>query len=165
MKTLLTITTFSLPLGIFAQGNHLEINPPPQAQNINYYNQIDENNLLGNASGINNDINPIQTNIGNFQQQANPPAQVQQKKESGSIFGSEENDNSQDKVKCKDCEEVKKAIAAAHSSSGANHHRKSFNIKQWSHQFAGRINMKMKKVFAHHRKIKSNYEVCFNWHS
>ena len=165
MKKFFLLTTIALPLGIFAQVNN--INPPPQSQmqNVNYYDQLDNNNSLGNASGINNDINPIQTNIGNFQQQANPPAQVQQKKESGSIFGSEENDNSQVNVKCKDCEEVKKAIAAAHSSSGASHHRKSFSMKQWSHQFAGRTNMKMKKVFAHHRKIKSNYEVCFNWHS
>ena len=162
MKNFFLVSAMILPLGIFAQVNN--VNPPPQAQNVNYYDQLDNNNSLGNASGINNDINPIQTNIGNFQQQANPPAQVQQKKESGSIFGSEENDNSQNKVKCKDCEEVKKAIAAAHSSSGVSHHRKSFSVKQWSNRFSGRMNMKMKKMFAHEYKVKTSYAMCFNWH-
>ena len=164
MKNFFLVSAMILPLGIFAQVNHPEINPPPQAQNVNYYDQLDNNNSLGNASGINNDINPIQTNIGNFQQQANPPMQIQQQKSSGSIFGSEENDNSQVNVKCKDCDEVKKAIAAAHSSSGSNHRGKSFGIKQWSHQFAGRTNMKMKKMFAHKYKVKTSYAMCFNWH-
>ena len=164
MKKLFLLSAITLPLGIFAQVNN--INPPPQSQmqNVNYYDQLDNNNSLGNASGINNDINPIQTNIGNFQQQANPPAQVQQKKESGSIFGSEENDNSQGKVKCKDCEEVKKAIASAHASSGVSHHRKSFSVRQWSNRFSGRMNMKMKKMFAHKHKVKTSYAMCFNWH-
>ena len=76
MKNFFLVSAIILPLGIFAQVNNVN----PQAQNINYYNQIDENNnSLGNSSGkINDDKNSIQTNIIN--QQANPPMQIQQQK-------------------------------------------------------------------------------------
>ena len=166
MKKFFLLTTITLPLGIFAQGANTNINPPThaqeeqQAQNINYYNKIDENNnSLGNASnGINNDINLIQTNIGNYQQQANPPAQ--QQSSLGNIFGLNDNDNTQGKVKCKDCEEVKQAIKASHAPSSGSYHKKS---KDWKKIFSGRMHMKMKKIFARKHKVKTSYSVCFNW--
>jgi len=166
---LLTVTslTFIATLsGVegFAQGPNTNINPPPQIQNVNYINLIDENNnSLGNASNkINDDVNLIQTNIA-IQQQANPPVQVQQQQSSGSIFGSEENNQSKT-TGCKDCDAVKQALKASHISSGTGYQKKSLGIKQWSRTFSGRMYMKMKKTFAHHRKIRTSYEVCFNWH-
>ena len=146
MKTLLILSALALPLGTFAQVNN--VNPQAQMQNSNYYDQLD----------INDDNSNIQTNPGNAQ--ANPPAQVQQKS-SGSFFGSNENDNSQGKVHCKDCDAVKKALRASQTSS---HHRNPFNMKKWGNKFSARMNMKMKKIFAHRKKIKTSYEVCFNWH-
>jgi len=151
MKFLLIITALTLSLGMFAQGPSTNYNPPAQASQMqfsNYNNQID----------INNYINPVQTNLGN--QQANPPAQVQQQT-SGSIFGSEEN-NQVKTTKCKDCDAIKKAIRESHASSGS-HYRTSFNIKKWGNKFSGRMRMKMQKMFAHRKKIRTNYEICFNW--
>jgi hypothetical protein len=144
MKSLLIIIALTLPLGVFAQGNI--VNAQMQAQNVNYYDNINDDN------------NPIQTNIAN--QQANPPAQEQS---SGNSFGSEEN-NQTKTTGCKDCDAVKKALAAAHASSGARHHQRSFGMKRWAKTFAGRMDMKMKKVFAHRKKIRTSYEFCFNWH-
>jgi len=162
MKNFLIITTLTLPIGIFAQGpnTHIQINPPAQAQNINYYDQIDNNNSLGNASNvINNDINPIQTNIA-IQQQVNIPAQSVP--QSGwNPFGSVENNN--DKP-CTDCDEVKQAIKASHASSGSSYHKKSFSMKKKLRIFSGRMNMKMKKIFAKKYKAKTSYAICFNWH-
>ncbi|MBI4930923.1 MAG: hypothetical protein HY841_09190 [Bacteroidetes bacterium] len=159
----LLLTALALPIGIFAQGPNTNINPPPQIQNVNYINLIDENNnSLGNASGkINDDINPIQTNIA-IQQQANPPAQVQQQS-SGSIFGSEDNNQSKT-TGCNDCDAVKQAIKASHASSGGNYHKKSFGMKRWSRTFSGKMNMKMKKMFTKKYKAKTSYALCFNWH-
>ena len=146
----------------FAQGPNTNINPPPQAQNVNYYNQIDNNNSLGNAfNEINNDKNPIQTNI-MIQQQANPPAQEQQGSAIGNIFSS--NENVPQEKPCKDCDEVKQAIKASHASSGGSHHRKSFGMKKWSRVFSGKMHMKMKKVLAKKYKVKTSYALCFNWH-
>ncbi len=160
MKPLLLLSTLALPIGIFAQGNFHANPPAQQAQNINYYDQLDNNNSLGNASNKIND-DAIQTNIA-VQQQANPPAQ--QGSSLGNIFGSVENDNQQAKKPyCKDCEEVKKAIAAAHSSSGS-HHRKAGGLKKWSKKFSYNTRVKMKKIFAHKYRPKTSYEVCFLWH-
>ena len=162
MKKFFLLATFILPFGVFAQTNN--INPQVQMQNANYYNQIDDsNNSLGNASNeINKDANPIQTNLGNFKQ-TNPPAQVQQQQSSESVFGLNEKDNNHEKVYCKDCEAVKKALAAAHASSGASHRGKAFSMNQWSKKISGSMYMKMRKTFAHHKKVKTSYEICFNW--
>ncbi len=146
MKPLLIISTLTLPLGVFAQGNI--VNTQVKTQNVNYYDQVD----------INNDNNPIQTNLEN--QRVNPPAQQQS---SGSFWGTGTSDNTNERVHCKDCDAVKAALKASRSSSGT-HHGNSFNMKKWGNKFAGRMNMKMKKLFAHRQKVKTNYEVCFNWH-
>ena len=164
MRKLFLLSAITFPTGVFAQGPNTNVNPPAQAsqmENVNYYNKIDENNFsLGNAPGdINDDANPIQTNIA--MQAATTPAQ--QEKESGSNFlNSEENDNSQGKVKCKDCEEVKKAIAAAHSSSGT-HHRKSGGMKKWGKKFSYNTQTKMKRLFAKKYKVKTTFASCFSW--
>lgn len=161
----LTITALTLPIGMFAQGPNTNIqnNPPSQVQmqNINYYNQIDDNNnSLGNASIINDDENPIQTNLGNdFHQQGNPPAQEQQQFSLGNIFGSNANDNKP----CTDCDEVKKAIKISHASSGGSHHRKSFSVKKWGKKISYNTNLKMKKIFAKKYKAKTTFASCFNW--
>lgn len=160
MKNFLIITALTHPFGIFAQGPNTNINPPPQSQNVNYINLIDENNnSLGNTSYIiNDDINPIQTNLGN--QQANPPAEVQQQATQGSFFGSENNNEKP----CNDCDEVKTAIKASHYFSSGVHHSKSVNMKQWSKKVSGKMHMKMRKTFSRSRKVKTNYAICFNWH-
>ena len=147
MKTLIIITALTLPLGVFAQSNN--INPQVQIQNVNYYDNINDDN------------NSIQTNIQN--QQANPPAQMQQESQGSSFWGTGTNDNTSEKVHCKDCDAVKAALKASRATSGA-HHGNSFNIKKWGSKFAGRMNMKMKKLFTHRQKVRTNYEVCFNWH-
>ena len=144
---LLLLSTLTLPFGLSAQGN---ANPQVQMQNVNFYVQ-------GNTDNSINDNNQIQTNL--IEQQENPPAQ--QQKSSGNVFGSE--DNSSDQANCKDCEAVKKALKAAHSSSGI-HHSKHRGIKTWGTKFSGRMNLKMKKVFAHRHKVRTSYETCFNWH-
>ena len=156
--------TFVVMLSVveaFAQGpnTNIQINPQAQSQNINYYDQInDNNNSLGNTSNIiNDDINPIQTNLGN--QQANPPAE-QQGISFGNIFGSGEQQNKP----CTDCDEVKQAIKASHASSGSSYHRKPFSMKKWSRTFSGKMNLKMKKMFAKKYKAKTSYAICFNWH-
>jgi hypothetical protein len=163
MKKVFALISLTLPFGMFAQGN-FNINPPPQAQNVNYYNQIDEtNNSLGNTQGkMNDDINPVQTNIA--VQTANPP--TQQGSQSGENFsGTGQNDNVQNKKPyCKECEEVKKAIAAAHASSGSSHHKKSPSLKKWGERFSYNTNVKMKKLFARKYKAKTSYEICFLWH-
>jgi len=152
MKNLLIIVALALPIGIFAQGPNTNINPPPQIQmqNVNYMNQIDINN--------DNNINIIQTNLGN--QQANPPAEVQQQATQGSFFGSENNNEKP----CTDCDEVKTAIKASHYFSSGVHHSKSVNMKQWSKKVSGKMHMKMRKTFSRSRKVKTNYAICFNWH-
>lgn len=135
----------ALPCRIFAQENYAS--PQVAIQTANYFGE------LNNANNI------IQADQKN--QQAVPPAQVQQS--SGNFFGSEERDNSQAKstAGCKDCDEVKKAIKEAHLSSGS-HHKKSYGIKKWSRAFSSR--MKMKKIFARKYKVKTTYAICFNWH-
>lgn len=152
MKNFLIITALTLLLGMTAKGQNTTINLPaqtPQMQNVNYYDQVD----------INNDINPVQTNIGN--QQANPPAQVQQQQSSGSFFGAEK--NKQEKTTgCKDCDAVKKAIKESHASS-VHSYGGSFSIKKWGNKFSARMHMKIKKMFAHRKKIKTSYDICFNW--
>ncbi|MBI3501513.1 MAG: hypothetical protein HY063_06945 [Bacteroidetes bacterium] len=151
MKNLFLISILVLPIGIFAQSNG-NGNQQIQMQNVNYYDQIDINN---------NDA--IQTNLGNFSQQANPPAQVQQQKSSGSIFGSEEN-NETPKSYCKDCDAVHKALAAAHASSASGtHHRKTSGFKKWCEKFSYNTSLKMKKMFARKYRAKTSYEICFNW--
>ena len=65
---------------------------------------------------------------------------------------------------CKDCDMVKQAIKAANTSSGGNHYKRSFGFKKWSKAFSGKMNLKLKKMFAHRKKLKTNYETCFNWH-
>ncbi len=152
MKNVLLITALTLPIGIFAQGPNVNINLPVQSQmqNTNYFNQID----------INNDNNPIQTNLGN--QQMNPSAQVKQQS-TGNIFGSEENNKSKT-TECKDCDAVKKALKASYASSSGTRHNKSYSIQQWSRMMEGKINIKMKKVFGRRYKSKTSYAVCFNWH-
>lgn len=161
---LLLLVSLSLPVRIFAQGNG-NANPQMQIQNLNYYDQIDNNNSLGNNSNKkNDDINPIQTNLGNLQ--ANPSAQEQQQKSQESVFGSETNDNVQEKTKCKDCDAVHKAMkAAAHSSSAPSTrgHGKTFSFNGWLKKISGRMDIKIKKIFSHQRKFKTNYEVCYNW--
>ncbi len=160
MKKVFLLATIMIPLGIFAQENG-NLNPQVQIQNVNYYNQIDDNNnSLGNVSNkINDDV--TQTNIA--VQQANPPAQ-QQGSSLGNIFSSSENENQQTKKPyCKDCEEVKKAIAAAHSSSESSHNKKSFSIRKWADKFSFNMNAKMKKMFARKYKAHTSFEVCFNW--
>ncbi len=155
MKNFLLLSAPTLPIGMFAQGPNTNNNPPLQVQiqNINYYDQINDNN-------INNDINPIQTNLGNnFQQQANPPAQEEEQQSSGSFFGSNTNNNKP----CDDCDEVKQAIKISHASSGGSHHRKSFSMKKWSRTFSGKMNLKMKKMFAKKYKTKTSFAACFNW--
>ena len=143
---LLFISTLALPLGLFAQGN---ANPQAQMQNVNFYVQ-------GNTVNSFNDNNQIQTNLS--EQQENPP--VQQQKSSGNFFGS--GDNSSDPAYCKDCEAVKAALKAAHSTSGVRHARHR-GIKTWGNKFSDRMNLKMKKVFGHKYKVKTTYSVCFNW--
>ena len=147
MKTILLLSTLTLPLGLSAQGN---ANPQAQIQNVNFYVQ-------GNTDNSLNDNNPIQTNLD--YQQENP--QVQQQKSFGNFFGSE--DNSSDPAYCKDCEAVKAALKAAHSTSGVRHARHR-GIKTWGNKFSGRMNLKMKKMFARTHKVRTSYETCFNWH-
>ena len=146
----LLLSAIALPIGILAQGSTTNNNPQAQAiqlQNVNYFNKID----------INDDV---ETNLGN--QDANPPPQVQQQRTNGSVFGSE--DNTPPKTTgCKDCDAVKKAITASHASSGS-HRGSSFSMKKWSKRFLAKTRIKMQRTFAHHKKIKSSYEVCFNWH-
>lgn len=151
MKNLLIISALSFPLGIFAQGNG-NANPQVQMQNVNYYN------LINNDENINDKL--IQTNI--YVQQANPPAQEQQGSSLGNIFGS--NEDVQQEKPCTDCDEVKKAIKLSYASSGGSYHRKSFSMKKWSRTFSGKMNMKMKKMFAKKYKVKTSYSLCFNWH-
>jgi len=165
MKKFFLLSAIALPIGLFAQGPNN--NPPQQVQQIqtiNYINQTIENNNPDEsfANKINNDKNPLQINILNSQQ-ANPPAQVQQQQSSGSFFGSDENETNKVKTTgCKDCDAVKKALAASHASSGG-HHGKSFNLQQWSKTISGKIYMKTRKTFARHKKIKTSYEICFHW--
>src|ERR1051326_2001850 len=158
MKKAFLLISIMLPIGMFAQGNHTNI----QGQNVNYFNQIDEtNNSLGNAfNKINDDV--IQTNIA--VQAVNPPVQSQQGSSAGNFFNSPNNDNQQiKKPYCKDCEAVKKAIAAAHASSGGSHSGKHFSIKNWYERVSYNANLKMKKIFARKYKAKTSYSVCFNW--
>ena len=147
MKKILFITILALPLGIFAQENNA--NPQVKIQTANYFGE------LNNANDI------IQADIGN--QQAAAPAQAQQS--SGNFFGSEESDNSQAKstAGCKDCDAVKAAVKASHAAS-KHKHRNIFSVNAWRKKASARTNLKMRKIFAHKRKIKCNYEVCFNWH-
>ena len=92
----------------------------------------------------------------------NPAIQmkVQEQKSLGNVLGSEENNNSKT-TGCKDCDVVKKAIKASYAASGS-HHRKSFSMKKRGNKFLER--MHMKKIFAHRKKIRTNYEICFTWH-
>lgn len=165
MKKFLIISALTLPMGIFAQGN-FQINPPPQqAQTINYYNQIDDNNnSLENTSSINDDENPIQTNIA-IQQKANPHAE-QQGVSLGNFFSSSGNDGAQQNKPCTDCDEVKQAIKASHAaaaSSGNSHHRKSLGMKKWGKKFSYNTNLKIKKMFAKKYKAKTTFASCFSW--
>ena len=162
MKNFLIISALTLPIGIFAQGpnTNIQINPQAQSQNINYYDQInDNNNSLGNANAkINDAINPIQLNIGNFQQQANPPVQEQQQS-SGSFFGSNSNDNKP----CDDCDEVKQAIKASKNYSSGMSYGKSFSMKKWTKKISGKADMKLRKMMAQKKKVKTSFDCCFNW--
>jgi hypothetical protein len=159
MKNLLLITALTLPLGVFAQGN-TNINPQVQIQNVNYFNQIE----------IHNDLDSIQTHTGN--QQANPPVQDQQFAEadppsggqsSGNVFSSDEN-NKPKTTGCKDCDAVKQALKASQASSSGSQHKKYYSIKQWSKIVEGKMNLKMKKVFANRYRARTSYAICFNWH-
>ncbi|MBI4945531.1 MAG: hypothetical protein HY840_03915 [Bacteroidetes bacterium] len=90
----------------------------------------------------------------------NPPSQEQQQS-SESFLGSNSNKTDKETTECKDCEAVKKALKESRVSF-EHHHRKSFSIKKWTTKFLGRMNMK-KKMFVHRKKIRTNYEICFNW--
>lgn len=171
MKPLLLISILIFSIRTFGQftihANQFVMpnsNPSAQqAQNINYYNQVDDNNnSFGNASSINDGENPVQTNISN-QQKTNPAAE-QQGISLGNFFGSDGNDDAQQNKPCTDCDEVKQAIKASHVSSGEGYHKKSFSMRRWSKTFSGKVNMKMKKTFARKYKAKTSYALCFNWH-
>ena len=129
MKSLLILTTLSLPLGVFAQGNNA--NPQAQMQTVNYYNNLEMNT--------------------DNQATENFP-------------GSGSSDNTNGKVRCKDCDAVKKALAAAHASPKASHHSNFWRMQRWSKKISGRMDVKMKRLFVHHKKFKTTYETCFNWH-
>ena len=148
MKKILIITALSLPLGVFAQGNNVN----PQVQNMPHGNQLQNTNYYDN---INDNNNPIQANISN--QQANPPIQQ-------SFFGSGTNDNTNGKVRCKDCEAVKAALKAVHHSPAGIHKRSPWRIKKRLKKIPGKINLRMQKIFSHKKKVRTTYETCFKWH-
>lgn len=146
MKNYFLISIMVFPIGIFAQGPNTSYNPPPQAaqmQTVNY-----------NQLTLNNDNIQMQANTGN--QGWNPPVQVQQQQASGSIFGENENNS------YNDYSAVKEKFTTLHVSS-ASHHRKNFTVKNRVNKFSGRMRMKMQKMFAHRKKIRTTYEVCFKW--
>lgn len=145
MKTFLILPLLTLPFTLFAQGPNTNANPPIQG--------IQAKNIL-----INDDANPAETNIAS--QQAAAPATVKQGEGLAALFGS----NKENETPCADCDKVKKALMAAHASSGSARHGRSAGIKRWSKTFSGRMHMKMKKTFARKHKVKSNYALCFNWH-
>jgi hypothetical protein len=92
----------------------------------------------------------------------NPKVQVPQLS-SEDISGANQTDNSHAKTTgCKDCDAVKQAIKASHASSG-HPHRKSFSMKKWGNKLSGRMHMKMQKMLAHRKKIRTSYEICFDW--
>ena len=97
--------------------------------------------------------------IGMFAQGLNtnfsPPAQVSQM-QNANYYDQVENDSVHKKTPCNDCDEVKDVIKANRSSSGS----KSFGMKKWINKFPARMNRKIKKVFSHRKKVRTNYEIC-----
>ena len=145
MKTFLILPLLTLPFTLFAQGPNTNANPPIQG--------IQAKNII-----VNDDINPIETNIAS--QQAAAPATAKQSEGLAALFGS----NKENETPCADCDKVKKALMAAHASSGGGRHRNSHSMKRNFRTFSGKMHMKMKKTFARRHKVKSNYALCFNWH-
>lgn len=144
MKNFLIITALTFPIGIFAQGS-TNANLQMQMQNVNYYNNI------------NDDTNPVEVNTA-IQQQVNPPIQEQQQSSIGNIFGSDLNNNKP----CTDCDEVKAAIKVSYSSSGISH-GKTFSMKKWTKKISGKADMKLRKMMAQKKKVKTSFDCCFNW--
>lgn len=141
MKYLLFLIILALHFSLAAQGPNTNTNPPVQAQGRNTANYIQ----------INYDDNVVD-------QQASPPQQ--QSRGRGPIFGSENSGS----TPCTDCDNVKKAIKLSHATSGSGSHKKTSGFKKGMKKFSGRMNIKMKKVFARKYKAKPNYAICFIWH-
>lgn len=146
MKSLLIITSLFVTLSVaeaFAQGPNTNA-----AQNLRVQNQIQ--NINNDEETVNFDNNIIRVNLEN-----QPP--VQQGR--GSLENNVVSGNSKP---CTDCDKVKQAIKLSHVSSGERH-KKSFSMKKWSRKMEGRMNLKMKKIFSHKTKIRTNFGICFNW--
>lgn len=129
----------SLPFGLFAQGPNTNINPQQIILNANQFvvPQLSQN------------YNP-----------QNPQIQTIQK-EQGLAVGVENNNNKP----CDDCAEVKAAIKASKNYSGSTgvYVGRKFSFNAWTKRISGRTRIKMKKIFFHRKKVKTNYDICFFW--
>jgi len=134
----LIISALTLSVGVFAQRSNTGINPQ-----VNYSDQLSDNNFAQAKLPANDD------------------AQVQSQAAGGNpAFGI----SGKEKKPCDDCAEVKAAIKASKSiSSHGGYVGRKFSMSAWHQKVSGRTSMKLRKIFSRSRKVRTGYDICFNW--